>query len=468
MRRLSVVSVLVLSVLAFACGKDKDGDSNSLFNVDSLTGSTSTSQAVTAPSPTQAVVAPSPSASPEASPAPADVSPLKFHIENDPFIQGGVGVCLPAGDRSFRVVIDDAGPVPLTATYNMYQCGERLIGAGNQCQMNPQNYCDGRSPDFTQERLGMSIEGPTTFAPHTKGSFIVNIDGDAYDCGHSQGDLALNGTVVWAGLMDYGHRCNMCAYLDPKITPPPREQTDHTATFTATFKGVNGAVIDFGDGAQRGIFNGQSLTHAFPASVHTTYTVRLIVTKDGVPCEATTSVTIKPLPAVCSPHTQTVNVGEDATFTVTGEAPFAWSAGGTPASGSGASFTTKFSTPGFRYVTVLSAFSGSDTCGVTALSVLPLCLVGPGGPANGYWLKAICDDYWELHSESFMARRFRVTVGWNPNAGIVLSSVDVPANRSFRFISAEPHLNLWIRVGTAWFPAGRIDASSAQCPCQLP
>jgi uncharacterized repeat protein (TIGR01451 family) len=73
---------------------------------------------------------------------------------------------------------------------------------------------------------------------------------------------------------------------------------------------------------------------------------------------------------VCSPATQSVAVNQDASFTVTNGQPAnsTWSApGGTPATGSGATFKTKYAAAGDKVVTV-SFQNSTGQCRVTVLA----------------------------------------------------------------------------------------------------
>ncbi len=74
---------------------------------------------------------------------------------------------------------------------------------------------------------------------------------------------------------------------------------------------------------------------------------------------------------VCSPATQTVTTGQQASFTASaGTGTYSWSGGGTPSTGSGASWSTTYSTTGTKTVTVNSG-GLIDTCSVTVTTVPP-------------------------------------------------------------------------------------------------
>jgi hypothetical protein len=71
-----------------------------------------------------------------------------------------------------------------------------------------------------------------------------------------------------------------------------------------------------------------------------------------------------PIAPVCSPSTQTVNIGENANFTATGgNGSFSWTSSGNPSNGSGSNFHTSYLTSGTKTVTVTSG-GLSDQCTV--------------------------------------------------------------------------------------------------------
>lgn len=93
-------------------------------------------------------------------------------------------------------------------------------------------------------------------------------------------------------------------------------------------------------------------------STHTIFTWKIDESLDL--CGETTP------PPVCSPSTQTVQVGETANFSAnSGTGSYSWSVsgGGSPSSGVGSSFHTSFNTPGNKTVTVTSG-GLTDQCHV--------------------------------------------------------------------------------------------------------
>ena len=96
---------------------------------------------------------------------------------------------------------------------------------------------------------------------------------------------------------------------------------------------------------------------------------------------------------VCSPASQSVSVGAQVVFTARGgNGSYSWSApGGSPGSGSGASFSTQYSSTGNRNVTVSSGGS-TQNCAVTVVSLPVACTDGSliregnrSGSVQGAW-----------------------------------------------------------------------------------
>ncbi|GEM_PF-2735206 len=86
-------------------------------------------------------------------------------------------------------------------------------------------------------------------------------------------------------------------------------------------------------------------------------------------------------PLSCNPATQTVAIGEFATFSAGGgSGTYAWSApNGTPPNGSGSSFSTSYSTSGAFSVTAMSA-GLTDDCSVSVSNSQNVCT-----PSAGSW-----------------------------------------------------------------------------------
>ena len=84
----------------------------------------------------------------------------------------------------------------------------------------------------------------------------------------------------------------------------------------------------------------------------------------------------------CSPVNQTVDINQNASFSAAGGATYSWTAtGGTPASGSSASFLTRYASVGNKTVTVVS---GSDNASCSVNVIQPKhneCVMVNGAPA---------------------------------------------------------------------------------------
>ncbi len=81
---------------------------------------------------------------------------------------------------------------------------------------------------------------------------------------------------------------------------------------------------------------------------------------------------------LCNPNNQSVNVNDSASFTASGgDGNFSWTAsGGNPSSGSGSNFSTRYSSPGQRFVTV-SSDGSSATCSVQVNQVFNQVVCNP-------------------------------------------------------------------------------------------
>src|SRR5256712_4440551 len=189
--------------------------------------------------------------------------------------------------------------------------------------------------------------------------------------------------------------------LCPAATPctitftPTNPMVGQTVTFTAN---VNGGVApytfswSFGDGSA--LATGNPATHMYSAKG--TFTVKVNITDSSTPTHqtstVTTTITVLPTPladTVSGPTSGTV--GTSVTFTVAangGTQPytFSWTAtGGSPASGTGTSFTTTYSLKGPYVVNAtVTDFNGAKafkTASITISATPPSVTVT--GPASG-------------------------------------------------------------------------------------
>ncbi len=180
------------------------------------------------------------------------------------------------------------------------------------------------------------------------------------------------------------------------ITFSPTSPTvGQTVTFTAN---VNGGVApftfswSFGDGTPN--VAGNPATHMYSAKG--TFTVKVNITDSSTPTHqtstVTTTITVLPTPladTVSGPASGTV--GTSVTFTVAangGTSPytFSWTAtGGSPASGSGASFSTTYSVKGTYVVNAtVTDFNGAKAFKTASITINPLPLADTvTGPTSG-------------------------------------------------------------------------------------
>ncbi len=162
-------------------------------------------------------------------------------------------------------------------------------------------------------------------------------------------------------------QANVVVSSIPVVVCVPNFQTvlvNQTASFSAT----GGTGVFSWTAAPGG--NPTTGTGATFTTVYNTPGPRTImVTSGGV--TAFCQLTVNPIPqnqVVCAPDNQTVLVNRPAFFVATGgNGVFSWTApGGNPSTGASSSFTTSYSTPGTRIVTVASD-GLSDTCQVTVV-----------------------------------------------------------------------------------------------------
>lgn len=160
----------------------------------------------------------------------------------------------------------------------------------------------------------------------------------------------------------------------PTPTPPPvtlqcapASQTvgvNQNASFVAT-----GGTGSYSWSAQSGSpTSGSGSTFATSYASAGQYTVGVTSGNQTAQCTVVVQQAVTPGPLVCSPASQTVNIGQLAQFVVSGgSGQFSWSApSGSPTSGQGSSFGTSYGAAGSYVVTVSDLQTeDSENCSVT-------------------------------------------------------------------------------------------------------
>jgi hypothetical protein len=156
----------------------------------------------------------------------------------------------------------------------------------------------------------------------------------------------------------------------------PGSQTvniNQNANFNAT--GGNGSFSwSVTGGGSPGFGNSSNFTTKFATSGTKTVTV----TSNGRTDQCIVIVNqVSVPPLVCSPSSQNVNVNQDANFIASGgNGGYIWTGGGSPATGNGSSFTTKYASSGSKTVTVRDAGGRTANCNVNVNQVSvppPVC-----------------------------------------------------------------------------------------------
>ncbi|MGE3179290.1 MAG: hypothetical protein AB7O32_17600 [Vicinamibacterales bacterium] len=180
------------------------------------------------------------------------------------------------------------------------------------------------------------------------------------------------------------------------ICAPGSQTVDVNAAVAMSATGGTGTYIWSGGGSPA-VGQGAAFQTAFATDGARTVTV---TSGDQT---ATCQVTAKtpPPPVVtklaCTPDKQTTLVNQAVTLTATGgTGAYAWTGGGSPASGQGAAFQTAFATGGTHYVTVRSG-DQSALCTVTANTPPPDTRCDEGC-TPGYWKQPHHYDSWTGYS----------------------------------------------------------------------
>lgn len=176
----------------------------------------------------------------------------------------------------------------------------------------------------------------------------------------------------------------------------PATQTvglNETAALTATggqggFSWSGGAVPATGAGASF------STAYAFPG----TYSVTVSSGSAQATCEVVVTKPSTPfVPLQCTPGAQVVKANKPVVLTAAGgTGTYSWSGGGSPAAGTGTTFTTTFATAGHRLVRLTSGELGVN-CEVTVTEPPPPPPPNMGGEGctPGYWKQWHHHDSWK-------------------------------------------------------------------------
>ena len=163
----------------------------------------------------------------------------------------------------------------------------------------------------------------------------------------------------------------------PQVVCTPATQTvnvNQAANFSAT--GGNGTYAWVA--ANGSPANGTGTN--FSTSYTTAGNKSVTVTSAGQTATCAVVVSIPTAQLVCTPATQTVNVNQAATFSATGgTGTYAWTAvSGAPASGSGATFSTAYTTQGTKSVQVTSGNQTATCTAIVNTPVQPQLICTPG------------------------------------------------------------------------------------------
>jgi hypothetical protein len=225
-------------------------------------------------------------------------------------------------------------------------------------------------------RSRIELGGVTAYTPHSSGQTTFTFDPRMYTCGRVQVDVSIfdavgNEILVVGVVINYGTTC-----APPPVslvcTPPSQQPAiGQPVSFSAT--GGNGAFSWSAPNGSPAAGGGAAFTTVYGAAG--TYVV--VVTSAGLSasCRVTVPPSITP-ELVCTPGTQTVATGQLATFSAAGgTGVYNWSApGGSTTSGSGATFSTSYASPGTNTVAVTSG-SATKTCQVVVPPPPPPTLV---------------------------------------------------------------------------------------------
>lgn len=218
-------------------------------------------------------------------------------------------------------------------------------------------------------RTRIEVSGKTDYTPHSSGQTTFTFNPKMYDCGRVQVDVSIfdsagNEILIIVAVVNYG---SVCAPPPPNalVCAPPNGTTVPGVPYTFTATGGSGSYswsTAPAVGGTPSTGSGATFTQTF--SVEGTYIATVTSAGQSATCAVTVQQLVTP-EVVCQPPTQTVPLNQLASVVaVQGNGVYAWSApGGSPASGSGASFATTYATPGTHTISVTSA-GVTSTCTV--------------------------------------------------------------------------------------------------------
>lgn len=144
------------------------------------------------------------------------------------------------------------------------------------------------------------------------------------------------------------------------VCQPPTQTVNINQTATVTASGGTGVYSWAAPGGSTPTGSGGTFSTSYPVAGTNTITVT-----SGTETATCTVVVPPPSTPICTPPTQTVLVNQTATMGATqGTGTYSWSApGGTPSTGTGATFGTAYGAPG-TYTVTLTSGGLSSTCQV--------------------------------------------------------------------------------------------------------
>ncbi len=213
------------------------------------------------------------------------------------------------------------------------------------------NYTWSVTPGASLSPLSTTNGGSSTLTGSAGGSYTVTVQDQASQS--KTCNVQLNNALT-------------CGFTSSTNIPQGGTVTTTSANGSSPYTwGATGGTVS-GSGAS------VNITYASPG----TYSVSLQSAGQNVSC-GTVTVTSTAIPICSLSHTkQYVNTNLTATGT-SGDGTFNWSGGGTPATGTGSSFTTQYASTGFKTITVTSGTGQTNTCQVEIVALPNVTCSGP-------------------------------------------------------------------------------------------